>query len=487
MERRNISNKSRRTLGELNRRDFLKFSSQCASVTTLAATSSLLNLSMTKSALAAVGPFNDFKALVCVFFLGGIDSGNLLIPNDTQGYQDYLAIRGGLPNAGGLGLDVGELAAMTDLGSGRDFASPSNMQPLVDIYNAGDLAFIANVGTLIQPTTFAEYQARSGLPLGLFSHSDGQRAWQTAFPQSRSQFSGWAGRVADILSDSVNDNPAIAMNIALNSVNILQTGNTISPYVVSSGGATELAGYFGSSAKDRILRRTTDGVLDQVYADLLERTFANQSDVSIEGAINYNEATESVVLNTSFPTSSFGRNMERIARSIGAQSSLGQSRQIFYVGVGGWDYHSAVLNSADNRLTDVALSLRAFYDALGELGKQSEVTTFTVSDFARTLSSNGNGSDHAWGANMMAMGGAVNGGEVYGHFPDSLLNPLGPDGDQLNLGRGRLLPTTSVDQYAAELAQWFGIPNDAYLEEVLPNIRNFHAAGGVGGPLGFMS
>lgn len=449
----------------------------------------LVNLGVTKSALAAVGPFNDYKAMVCVFFLGGMDSFNLLVPDssDSTAYADYLSVRGGLPSNGGLALGVGEMLPLLDQNSGRTFAVPSNMSPLAELYDQGNLAFLANVGTLVEPTSYDQYKARANLPLGLFSHSDGQRAWQTAYPQTRAQISGWAGRVADILSDSVNGNPAVSMNIAMDSTNILQTGNLTSPYIISSNGATELNGYFGSGARDRILQRATDGLLPQVYGDLLEATYATMSLTAIDGAIQYNDATENISLNTIFPSSSFGRKMERIARSIGAQATLGQDRQIFYVGVGGWDYHSEILNAGDSRLTDVAVTLKAFYEALAELQMTDNVTTFTVSDFARTLSSNGNGSDHAWGANMMVMGGGVRGAAVYGHYPQSLLNPLGPDGGQLDVGRGRLIPTTSVDEYCAELAMWLGIPNDANLEQILPNIRNFFPAGGTSGPLGFMA
>jgi len=478
-----------KSFGSMNRRRFLGLSGKCAGLTAMSSMGALLNLGMTKSALAAVGPFNDYKALVCVFFLGGIDSYNLLVPDssDTSAYGDYLSVRGGLPGTGGLALSASEMLPLFDQNSGRSFAVASNMSPLADLYNQGDLAFLANVGTLIEPTSYDEYRSRTNLPLGLFSHSDGQRAWQTAFPQTRAQISGWAGRVADILSDTVNSNPAVSMNIAMDSTNILQTGNLTSPYIISSNGATELYGYFGSGSRDRILQRTTDGLLSQVYGDLLESTYADMSLTAIDGAVQYNDATESLNLNTVFPTSSFGRKMERIARSIGAQTALGQDRQIFYVGVGGWDYHSNILNSADNRLTDVAVTLRAFYDALSELQMTENVTTFTVSDFARTLSSNGNGSDHAWGGNMMMMGGAVNGGGVFGHYPESLLDPRSPDGGQLDVGRGRLIPTTSVDEYCAELALWLGLPNDANLEQVLPNIRNFFPAGGIAGPLGFLS
>lgn len=424
--------------------------------------------------MAALTGITGYKALVCVFQRGGNDSFNMLTPYEPGEYADYATVRGSLalPSEALLPISGSD---------GRRYGIHPGMPEVRDLYQAGKLAFLANVGSLIAPTDRTSYESEEKLPEGLFSHSDQQRHWQTSVPQSRTQITGWAGRMADALTDQVNNNPTISMNLALDGTNILQTGDRVVPYVVRSTGAAELAGYNRTNTLDRILTRTNDSLLEQTYSDLLKRTHADIRRNSIDAAIEFSQATDAVPLTTPFPATSLGKQLEMVARTIGAREALGQTRQIYFVARGGWDHHDALLSRQAEKLPELSTSLAAFHDATVELGVANDVALFSVSDFGRTLSSNGNGSDHAWGGNHIIMGGDVRGGDVYGAYPESLAL-----GNPLDVGRGRLIPTTSSDEYSAELALWFGIPNDGTLETVLPNVRNFLASGSPSSPLGFM-
>ena len=464
---------ARNQIRGLSRRDLIKLSGGCAALSSTSILAQLLNLQLTKTAVAAEGDSSGYKALVCVFLFGGIDSHNVLTPYGDE-YAAYSDIRTN------LAIPEEDLIPIAD-SSGRQYGIHPGMQGVADIYNAGDAAFVANVGSLIEPTDRASYNSRSNLPLGLFSHSDFIQHWQTSIPQSRSAVNGWAGRMADMLTDSVNDNPHISMNIALNSLNIMQTGSTVTPYVVSASGATTLSGYNTGNSANRIYTATTDGILGQTYSDLLEKTYADRKRGSIDGAAEFNAAVGGVELTTVFPGSSLAGQLKMVAKAIASRDTLSQRRQIFFVSAGGWDHHDFLLSKQADMLPMVSGALSAFYEATKELGVENDVTAFTASDFGRTLTSNGDGSDHAWGGNHIVVGGAVNGSNVYGQYPAT----LDPSQNDLDVGRGRIIPTTSVDEYNAELAHWFGVPNDGSLESVLPNVRNFFSSGGAP-PLGFL-
>ncbi|MEM7475792.1 MAG: DUF1501 domain-containing protein [Planctomycetota bacterium] len=470
-----MARKNKFELPRLDRRAFMQLSGGCAALSSTSLLSTLVNLKMTNTAVAASGgDLSGYKALVCVFFLGGYDSYNVLAPYETAEYNDYASARTN------LALPREDLLEISDR-SGRSFGVHPGMGEVRDMYNSNNLAFVANVGSLIEPTNPNNYNDVAK-PLGLYSHSDLIQHWQTCVPQSRSQVTGWGGRMADMLTDTVNQNPSIAMNIALGALNTFETGSSVVPYVVQQSGATALSGY-GSTGTglNGLYTKFTDDMLGQQYGDLLEKSFAETRRLSIDGAIGFNSATNSVTLNTEFPDTSLANNLKMVARTIGAADTLQQSRQIFFVSIGGWDHHDEVINRQAGMLPMVSQALKAFYDATVELGVAADVTTFTASDFARTLSSNGNGSDHAWGGNHMVMGGSVSGGQVYGDYPASLAL-----GNPLDQGRGRLIPSTSVDEYNADLACWFGVENNAELEDILPNIRNFHPAGEGPPPVGFM-
>ncbi|KAA5544434.1 DUF1501 domain-containing protein [Roseiconus nitratireducens] len=467
------------------RRDLLKMAGGCAALTNTSLLSTLFSLSATNAAVAA-NDLSGYKALVCVFLYGGNDSFNMLSPLTSGEREDYLAARGGVyaPGNGALGLPEDGLHTITDTTNGRTFAIHPAMGDLKTLYDAGDLSFLCNVGSLVEPTTMNDYQSKSNLPLGLFSHADLQRHWMTSVPQTRSQVTGWAGRMADMISDNVNTNPNISMSIALNSVNMLQTGGSVVPYIVTSSGASEVNWYGQTWTQARIYSELTDDVLARSYSNLVEKTFAGANRNALDAAIEFNAATDAVTLNTTFRTNgnALASQLEMVAKTIGARTQIGQSRQIFFVSLGGWDNHDELIDNQQVNLGRVAEALKDFYDATVELGVQNDVVTFTASDFARTLNSNGRGSDHAWGGNQILMGGGIRGNRLHGQYPMSLA-----PGNALDLGRGRLLPTTSVDELACELAMWYGVSNDSSMEAILPNIRNFPTAGGGAYPIGFLA
>jgi len=479
----------------LTRRNALRaLGGGCAAMTQTSLLSSFLNLALTRSAAAAIDT-SGYKAMVCVFLHGGIDSYNLIIPTGTDSFDDYKLARGDLALTDRSEFGNPEdpdpgLHGITDPTDLRTYGLHPALGELHQLYEAGNLAFVANVGSLVEPVDLSTYSS-ARLPLGLFSHSDQQRHWQTSTPQSRTQITGWAGRMADVLDDSVNRNPTIPMNIAVDYLNIFQTGETIVPYVVDDrNGAEEFVANQYANTMDLIFSDATNNFLDQTYSDLVKRTFSNMNAQAIEAAESYNMNTDAVTLDPGITdilenqTGHIGRQLLQVAKAIGAHGELEQDRQVFFVERHGWDHHAGLIANQNNMLPELSRALKAFYDATADLGLADNVVTFTASDFARTLNSNSNaGSDHAWGANHVVLGGGVDGGRIFGTYP----HILAPGADNnLDLGRGRLIPTTSVDLYSAELALWFGLENDNVLETIIPNIRNFHSASDTAPPMGFM-
>jgi uncharacterized protein (DUF1501 family) len=360
---------------------------------------------------------------------------------------------------------------------------------IAKLYNDGKLSFLANVGSLIEPTTRTDYNNRINLPLGLFSHSDLQQHWMTAAPHTRSQITGWGGRMASLFASS-NQNTQVSMNISIDGTNIFQTGGAVIPYTISEGGATVVTGFNTSPSaglQDKIFTKYATSLLDQTYSDLLAKSFAQAHRGAIDAAIDFNTQVNGVVLNTPFDTGdSLSRRMKKIAQVIAAHTALKQNRQVFFVALNGFDNHTDLLPAHNNLLPQMSRALSSFYNAMVELGCENDVVTFTASDFARTLGTNGQGSDHAWGGNHMVMGGAVDGGKIFGDFPLSLSAPVDPVNGNLDLGRGRLIPTMSVDVIAAELAMWFGVSNATDLSMILPNINRFYSYSGGQAPVGFL-
>lgn len=511
---------------EFSRRDFIRRAGGCGALTSTSILATLLQLRMTGKVMAAptLGPFNDYKALICVFLFGGNDSFQMLAPYENAEHAKYVSRRGGLvpPAQGGVSgglawpksdsntsLNLLPITAANGPNAGRQFGILPAMPNLQSLYNDGRAAFVANTGTLIRPTSRSDYNAKIALPKGLFSHSDEVRNWQTSVPQSRTEAKGWAGRIADLLTDPASK-PSISMSIALEKLNIVQTGENVVPYVIDdSNGARRLDSYPSTSNRYNRIRNGAidglfpkdDGSLAGKYGDLLQRTHAKNNRDAIEAAIAYNAATGSVNLTTQFPDTNIGRQAEQVARAIAARETLGHDRQIFFISRGSFDHHNDLVNFYGNgipaddsqyhHLEEVDAAVAALQDALEEIETTpgeltNNVVTFSASDFGRTLTSNGNGSDHAWGGNQFVISGANTlNSTVWGEYPTDLSDPQHVTFGALDTQRGRLIPTTSVDEYAAELSMWFGVPDDSNLEMVFPNIRNFHSPGGM--PIGFLN
>jgi uncharacterized protein (DUF1501 family) len=455
----------------LTRRRFLGQAS-CAAVGTTALYNTVLNMGMFN--VLACGAPEEYRGLVCLFFGGGIDSFNVLVPRGPAEHAEYAGARGD------LALPADTLLPITPATpDGREYGLHPSVPQLQALFDQGHLAFVSNVGTLVEPTTLAQYNNGSAsLPLGLFSHSDQALHWQTSLPDQRSAV-GWGGRMSDILQPE-NCSQAISMNISLSGGNVFQTGNQTSFYTITENGAVNLTNYRGDWLEAQVFTQGIDGLLGLQYQHLFEKTYASRLRGAIDAGIAFAEATAAVPpLATVFSDTSLSRQLRMVALTIAAREALGMKRQTFFVEFGGWDHHDELLLNQEDMLPVVAAAMSEFYAALEELGVAQQVTTFTASDFGRTLSSNGQGSDHAWGGIHLAMGGAVRGGDLYGTFPDLYL------GGQLDTGRGRLIPTTSVDEYFAELALWFGV-SVADLPLVLPNIARFYTPGSAQPPVGFL-
>ena len=458
---------------KISRRQFIG-QANCAAVGTASLLSSLLSLRLTAGA-ASASNFTDYKALVCLFLNGGNDSFNMLIPRQQNAYNEYSQVRGGV---GGSGLaiprtDLHQITSSlqnTSAGSGySDFGIHPDLPYLKTLYDQGDLAFVSNVGSLIEPTSLVQYNDGSKpLPEGLFSHPDHQIHWQTLVPQVRgSSPKGWAGRMAEIMSHA-NQQSNIAMNISLSGANVLQSGTTTVPYITDPGGVVELSNY----AQDPTLALAVDDILGQHYQSIYSKTLAQANRKSIDASVAFKTALDS--LSTPFDPSTISsetntyKRLSMVSKIMEARTALSMDRQIFFVERGGWDHHNELLAPQSGLFIELNEAIEIFWTAITNMGLQNNVVLYTASDFGRTLTSNGSGSDHAWGGNHFIISGSANGGEIYGKYPDLALNNSSTD-----LGRGRILPTTSVDTYMATLANWYGVPSSE-LSAVIPNVNNFN-------------
>lgn len=456
----------------VNRRSFLRLSA-CAAVGTSSLFSTLFNLRQLNAATAntTTGPDgDDYKAIVCIFLYGGNDSNNLLIPSDAATYATYAAGREQ------LAIPQNELLALNSLNtSGQSFGIHPSMTGCHELFNSGDLAIVSNVGTLLAPATLSDYRNRTAaIPDHLFSHSDQQVLWQTSVNENASvDPTGWGGRVADLIHSSHNDS-TISMLVSLSGSNFFQVGRSLLPFRTDARGSST---YDILNGWDQHATTRAEGfrkLLDKDYAHLMEQAFADVSNSAIKNADTFNEAIAATNEFEMLPDSSLGRQLRMVAKMIQSRQALGQRRQIFFVATGGFDTHGPQLDAHAGLLGGLDSAIKGFHEALGSIEAQDCVTSFTASDFGRTFDTNGRGSDHGWGGHHLVMGGAVNGQRIYGDFPNVAL------GSELDTGRGRWLPTTSVDQYGATIARWFGIP-DSDLPTVFPNIGNFATSN-----LGFM-
>lgn len=475
---------------KISRRKFLGQAS-CAGVGSASLFSTLLNLRMANTAAAqnlpVVDPF-EYRGLVCLFLAGGNDSYNMLVPKGDTEHAAYADIRSdlALPKE-----DILAINPTNDLGGLQLGVHPS-MPEVQNLFANNRLAFVTNVGTLVEPTTLSGYDnGTTPLPRGLFSHSDQVEQWQTSIPDSANGF-GWGGRTADLLN-SLNDNDKISMSISLNGTNLWQNGEQTAQYQITQNGSIARSDYgVNPGSWNSMVGAAIDSQIDQQYVNLFDQTFANISQNAIEAHESFSAATDGVADFIAVPFTNATTDTDdeinainrladyftMVAKTIAAQGTLGLRRQTFFINVGGWDHHDEVIDTQASMLKVISRGLDYFNALMVEINMDDKVTLFTASDFARTLTSNGRGSDHAWGGNQMVMGGAVKGGQIYGDYPDLF------SGNSLDTGRGRLIPTLSVDEYFAELAAWLGVESGD-LTTVLPNLDRFYTSG-TGAPVGFL-
>lgn len=462
----------------LTRRHFLK-QVNCAAISAIPVLNTLLNLKLAGSVAAATSGASDYRALVCIFLSGGCDTFNVLVPRGTDEYNEYSTARGSVALAKNALLPINPIGL-----TGRQLGLHPALTNIQSLFNAGNAACVVNVGTLIHPVTKDQYNNGAvSLPLGLYSHSDQQEQWQTALPNIRSS-RGWGGRAADILA-TLNTSDAVSMNISLTGQNIWQSGEAAFAYTVNSSGAVALSDYDPSNTDPwstvPIRTQAVDSQLAFDYQHLLSQAFTSSQNKAMDAYSIFNAATSSPLPGgVTFPADSdFANNLQMVAKSIAGHTATGHARQTFFIEYGGWDTHDGLIKTQADLLPDVDASLGAFYQTLVALGLQDNVTIFTISDFARTLTTDGGGTDHAWGGNHFVIGGSVKGNRIYGNYPDLYAdNPL-------DVGRGRLIPEISVDSYFAELALWLGVSRSS-LPLVLPNVGNFFDPSGSSAPLGFL-
>ncbi len=477
------------TMPSQSRRDFLRRSSQ------LALSGTALPFVMNLAAIGEAAAFNstagDYKALVCVFLFGGNDYANTVITYDDASYDKYSLIRGGGAGrtAGGIALAKADLtptllvpttAPVDPQGVPRQYALHPSMTGLTGLFNAGKAAVQLNVGPLIKPVTRAQYNSTNRtlypLPAQLFSHNDQQSTWQSSQPEGSKM--GWGGNIADLVmppNPSLNGN-SLFTGISVSGNTVFLAGDVALQYQVSTGGAIKIrpatnSSVYGSTAVPAAIKT----MIQQTSAQVLENDYNAVTKRAIDAEATITTALAMTQPTTVFGTDGLSQQLKMVARLIQGRATLGARRQVFFVSMGGFDLHDGLIAQQPALMSRLSTAMTAFYNATVELGVANQVTTFTASDFGRTLASNGDGSDHGWGSHHLVVGGAVNGKAFYGTPPPVSVGDTAGAEDQWHVGQGRLLPSTSVDQYAATLAKWFGV-TDAEMPSVLPNISNFGAA-----------
>ncbi len=514
------------------RRGFIR-QALCAAVGTTAITNTIRDLRFINAAVAqSASTINDYKALICVFLNGGNDSNNLFIPTIPSEYANYAAIRTpvlAIPNTDGSGATALALNSLSS--DGHTYGIHPAAPELQTLFNNGKMATVFNVGTLVYPVTKAQYSSNSvALPPQLFSHADQQVQWQTSIPD-RAPTTGWGGRCADLLdtyNPKVSGNDVLSMCISLAGSNTFEVGGTVQQYSVSSGGVVSLNSALGPTAARTAQTSAMNAILgiDAVQQNMLTQNYALAFEHALASGTGLTASLNNSPLTTyfnSFPTtitvpngggtftSSLLSQLKMVARIIeagqrsAATGGLGMKRQVFFVQVGGYDLHTGQTNNAGsttinnakvvigaqaNLFAELSQSLNAFQSAMTQIGVQNNdanfdkrVTSFTASDFGRTLPSNSLGSDHGWGSHHLVIGGAVKGQNTYGKFPALVVG--GPD----DTSTGRWIPTTAVDQFAATMAKWFMTDSTSQVSvfpslggTVFPNLGRFNTS-----DLGFMT
>jgi uncharacterized protein (DUF1501 family) len=427
---------------------------------------------------AAAQSANDYKALVCIFLYGANDHYNTVIPYDVATHTNYYNIRKGTPTAGTVydGIAIGRnalsaTALSTALRDGRQMALNPEMSALKTLFENKRASILMNVGPLVVPTSRIQYDNKSvPLPPKLFSHNDQQAYWQSSF-QTEGGAKGWGGRAADLLLS--NNSKSTLTCISINGNALFLSGQNAISYQMSSTGATTInaikgKSLFGSAncaaALQTLITQQSSLPMASDYTTVTKRALD-----TYDGIVAAIGASASASMNALFPssaTNTLSAQLKMVARMIEQQATFGMKRQVFMVGMGGFDLHDFLPTQHPALLQKLSNAMKEFDDAMTSLGKGPQVTAFTASDFGRTLTSNGDGSDHGWGSHHFVMGGAVNGGQFLGTAPE-----IGLTHNQ-QVGSGRLIPSTAVDQLGAELAAWFGV-STTDVKTVLPNAKNF--------------
>lgn len=433
--------------------------------------SALLGAMPTVARYAQAAGSSDYKALVCVFLFGGNDGNNVIIPTDSAGYAKYKAVRGdNTTTTGALGIPQSQLVTLTPASGSAQFGLHPDLAPLQSIWNSGNLAALFNVGTLVQPLSQADYNSGKPSPENLFSHLDQQNQMQTGISAGPSS-TGWGGRIADVIGNVNGGTLPVALTVGGSA--LFADGRVTDALTIPQTGGFGLAGFGGSYAAS--VASAYQGLL---AVDRQNQLVSAAQDVSSSGlaaskALNPILTGSSTTVDNAFSGQKTGiaAQLSRVAKIIENRSSLGVTRQVFFVSLGGFDTHSDQINRQSQLFQQLAPALKSFHDAMSQLGTDSMVTSFTLSDFARTLKpASGGGSDHAWGNHHFIMGGAVKGQTFYGTFPDLTLG-----GNDDVSTEGRWLPTSALDQYGATLASWFGV-SSTNLAKVFPNLANFPTA-----------
>ena len=470
-----------------SRRQFLGEAS-CASIGCVSTLSTLLNLKLANQAAAdGLGPGDDCKTLVCILLAGGNDSYNLLVRRDS-GYADYAASRTDMA----IGHNAGGASALINLnqaagGDSNQYGIHPSCPELAEMFNGtGDfsgkrrLAFVANVGTLVEPLTMSDYNNPNSiipLPKALFSHSDQTTHWQTSVPQGLAELSGWAGRMADLIHSDYNTETT-SMSISLAGNNVFQIGKeTLQLSITKDGALLPTGNSAGLNSTTARKNYGIDSLINSTYNNLVQDSFAAHMKNSFDAQAAFKAVYDAVDTSdvpaaaiTSLNKNNLGRQLLAAAKTIKARQSLGLRRNTIFIERGGWDHHGELLNTHSNMLGEISEAIGAYQTALEALGVADDVISYTASEFGRTLRSNGRGTDHAWGGNQMVWGAPIDAGKVHATFPDLSLVENG-GGDDIGNG-GRFLPTTSTDKFFGEMATWFGVTS-GNMPAVLPNLGNF--------------
>jgi len=445
-----------------SRRDFL---TQCALLSAAGVASPFSSFGSLSMMSAVAAPPSEYRAMVCVYLVGGNDL-NMLVPTDDTNYGFYQSLRGS------LAIAKNDLFPITSEING--VSEPYGIHPacggMKELYDNGNLAFVTNTGALIEPTSAETFRTKSvKLPPKIFSHNSQKDFVHAGLPFAGEKLTGWAGRIADMFKASGSTAP---LNLSFSGDNIWQRGDNTVAYGLRGSSVARLQAYRDDGLPLDASRKAALASINQLQSDhLLTSEYGRilQGSLDLSDQLREGIKQQEIDLQTVFPATRSGQLFRNTARVINARKGMQMPQQNFYIFLGGWDQHASLLGRHQATLGALDGGLSAFYKALQEMGLENQVTTFTNHDFGRTLKSNGDGSDHAWGGHQIVMGGAIDGGKVYGQHPI-----FSPDDSQFIESRGALVPSTSTDQLSASIAKWFGDFTDSQLLDIFPNLANFN-------------